>query len=136
MSRYCIDTSAYTHFKRGDAQVVDLLDAADWLGVPTIALGELWLGFLLGGRFDKNVADLEEFLANPAVHELAVDRSVAQIYAEIVAALRKAGRPLPTNDIWIAATAARAGATVLTFDEHFRGIERVGTVILPANAPG
>ena len=48
MSRYCLDTSAYSHFKRGDPAVVDLIDRADWLGLPSIALGEIWIGFLLG----------------------------------------------------------------------------------------
>ena len=54
----------------------------------------------------------------------------ARVYAEIVTALRRAGTPLPTNDIWIAAIAARNGATVLTYDPHFRSIERIGSVIL------
>ncbi len=58
------------------------------------------------------------FLANPVVHEIVIDRDVGRVYAEIVVALRKAGTPLPTNDIWIAAAAARSGATVLTYDSH------------------
>ena len=49
---------------------------------------------------------------------------------EIFADLRSRSRPLPTNDIWIAATAARAGATVVTFDEHFRTIARAGSLVL------
>ena len=73
-----------------------------------------------------------EFLANPAVELLSVDHHVARIYAEIVADLRKAGTPIPTNDIWIAAAAARAGATILTYDAHFRSISRVGSLVLPA----
>ena len=131
MSRYCLDTSAYSHFKRGDSRVTELIDTADWIGVPAIVLGELWTGFLLGNRFERNEAELGEFLANPVVEDLPVDGDIARIYGEIVTALRRAGTPLPTNDIWIAATAARAGATVLTYDPHFRAIERVGCVILP-----
>ena len=59
-----------------------------------------------------------------------MDTVVAHIYGEIFADLRRTGCPPPTNDVWIAATAARAGATVLTFDEHFREISRVGSLIL------
>ena len=132
MSRYCLDTSAYSHFKRGESQVVDLIDAADWLGVPSIVLGELRTGFLLGGRVDRNEAELHEFLLNPIVEELVVDGDVSQVYAEIVSALRRAGTPLPTNDIWIAATAACAGAPVLTYDPHFHHIARVGSIVLTA----
>jgi predicted nucleic acid-binding protein len=64
------------------------------------------------------------------VEALVVDDEVSRHYAEIVADLRKAGTPLPTNDIWIAATAARAGSMVLTFDSHFEKVSRVGAVVL------
>jgi predicted nucleic acid-binding protein len=75
--------------------------------------------------------ELREFLANPVVEVLKVDQDVARAYAEIVVDLRKAGSPIPTNDIWIAAAAARAGAAVLTYDSHFRLVSRVGSLILP-----
>ncbi len=130
MSRYCIDTSAYGHFKLGHEEVVEILDSAEWVGVPAIVLGELWTGFLQGRHPKKNEAELRAFLQNPVVEILAVDDEVARIYGEIVVALRKAGAPIPTNDIWIAATAARSGATVLTYDGHFQSVARVGTVLL------
>lgn len=133
MSRYCLDTSAYSHFKRGDHQIVDLIDAADWIGMPSIVLGELWVGFLAGAHLARNEAELQEFVAQPVVEQLPVDQDVARLYGEIVVALRKTGTPLPTNDIWVAATAARSGATVLTYDTHFDAIKRVGCVILEAS---
>lgn len=132
MSRYCLDTSAYSQFKRGEPRVCDLIESADWLGIPSVALGEIWLGFHGGRRLRDNAAELRSFLAAPVVEELVVDHEVAKIYAEITTILRRKGRPIPANDIWIAATAARAGATVLTFDEHFNAIERVGTLVLRA----
>lgn len=64
------------------------------------------------------------------VEILVVDDEAAQIYAEIVVALRRAGTPIPTNDIWIAAIAARGGAPVLTYDAHFAQIARVSSRIL------
>ena len=131
MSRYCLDTSAYSNFKRGDVQVVNLLESAEWLGISSIVLGELWIGFLLGSRLRKNEAELQEFLENPVVERLTIDHEVARIYSEIVVDLRKAATPIPTNDIWIAAAAARAGATVLTYDPHFNNMLRVGALVLP-----
>lgn len=130
MSRYCLDTSAYSHFKRGHPPVVEIVDRADWIGVPSIVVGELWIGFLLGEHPQRNQVDLTEFLRHPVVEELPVDGEIGQIYAEIVVALRKSGTPLPSNDIWIAAAAARAGATVLTYDSHFSAIRRVGSLVL------
>ena len=131
MSRYVLDTSAYSHFKRGHSEVVSLIDGSEWIGVPSVVLGELWSGFLLGRRTRENDEELREFLENPAVEELGVDARVARVYAEIVVALREAGTPLPVNDIWIAACAAAAGASVLTYDDHFRYIRRIGSIILP-----
>lgn len=130
MSRVCLDTSAYSHFKRGDAGAVEALSRATWVGVPTVVLGELRAGFLLGGRLERNEADLAKFIANPVVEVLDVDDETARVYAEIVVAQRRAGTPIPTNDIWIAALAAREGAPVLTYDRHFASIARISARIL------
>jgi len=130
VKRYCLDTSAYSHFKRGDPEVVDIIDRADWIGIPVVVLGELAVGFRLGTRRDANQSELDRFLANAAVEILPVGDDVIPLYADIVIDLKKAGTPLPANDIWIAAVAARHGVTVLTYDEHFRAITRVGASIL------
>lgn len=130
MSHFCLDTSAYSLFKRGDRRVIELIDGAEWLGMPSVVLGELWIGFLSGSHTDRNVAELGEFLANPVVEEMVIDHDVARMYAEIVIALKETGTPLPTNDIWVAASAAHVGATVLTSDTHFGAIKRVGSLIL------
>jgi predicted nucleic acid-binding protein len=109
---------------------------ADWIGVPAVVVGELWMGFLLGDRTLRNAEQLREFLANPSVEEILVDAEVARLYAEIAVALRRQGAPLPTNDIWIAAAAARSGATVVTYDAHFSKIQRVGSLVLtPPEGP-
>jgi tRNA(fMet)-specific endonuclease VapC len=130
MSRVCLDTSAYSHFSRGDASVVEIIGMARWVGVPSIVLGELRTGFFLGSQTAKNEDELRQFLRHPLVEILDVDDDASRIYAEIMVALRKAGTPLPTNDIWVAAVAARVGAVVLTYDEHFRLIHRAGSTIL------
>jgi tRNA(fMet)-specific endonuclease VapC len=130
MSRYCLDTVAYSHFKRGEPRIVALLDRAEWIGVPVTVLGELFAGFERGKQKSRNIAELDEFLSAPAVEVLPVDRRTAEIFGAMVADLRERGRPLPTNDIWIAAAAARAGATLVTWDAHFRDIPLLGAMIL------
>jgi tRNA(fMet)-specific endonuclease VapC len=132
LSSYCLDTSAYSNFRRGNEELAALLDRAELVGVPTIALGELRTGFLFGGRRRRNEVELDAFLDNPVVQVLTVDSETSRQYSEIVAELRKAGTPIPTNDIWIAATAARNGTTVLTCDDHFGRIGRVGSVVIGA----
>ncbi len=133
MRRYCIDTSAYSHFRRDDSEVVGIIDSADWIGVPSVVLGELWVGFLRGALADRNASDLQRFLEYPVVEEVVIDREVARVYADMVIELRAAGTPIPTNDIWVAAATARAGATVLTYDAHFGMIKRVGARILKSH---
>ena len=66
------------------------------------------------------------WLVNRTVRVPDMTASSAERYSEIKDALRKAGHPVPTNDIWIAAQAAEATATVITFDRHFEYITEVG----------
>ena len=131
MNRICLDTSAYSNYRRGQPVVADHVDRAEWIGLPSVVLGELWTGFLLGSRLERNSAELAEFLKSAVVEVVRVDEDVARIYGEIVVDLRRQGTPVPTNDIWIAATAARMGASVLTYDPHFRQIGRIGAQVLP-----
>ena len=130
MSRYCLDTSAYIHFLRGDPQTIAAIDGASWVGFPVIALGELHAGFSLSGEQEGDQARLGDFLAHPIVEPIPVDPEVARQYGQIVAELRTAGTPLPPNHIWIAACAARTSSVVLTHDAHVARIVRVGCVVL------
>jgi tRNA(fMet)-specific endonuclease VapC len=127
-----LDTSAYSHFRAGRDEVLDLLARADAVLVPTIVLGELEAAFDAGLRAKENRVRLTEFLDEPFVALLPVTASVARHYGRIVGALRRAGTPIPTNDVWIAATTADCGATLLTFDHHFDRIPELPRVVLDA----
>jgi predicted nucleic acid-binding protein len=129
VTRYCLDTAAYSRFKRGDPRIAGLLDSAEWVGVPVTVLGELYAGFEGGNRKRKNLAELDEFLSVPGVEVLPVDRVTAGIFGRMVAELRRRGRPIPTNDVWIAAACVFAGATLLTWDAHFRDIPLLGALV-------
>ena len=130
MTRIVLDTSAYSNFRRGAGEAVSVISTAAWIGMTAIVLGELRAGFGLGKHRARNENDLATFLSNAVVRTLDIDDEVAQIYAEIIVLLRKAGTPVPTNDIWIAAAAAREGVHVVTYDAHFGLITRVGTHVL------
>ena len=128
--RLCVDTSAYSHFKRGDQAAVEAFAGARELGLPAIVLGELRAGFGVGRRRQRNEDELRELLTHPLVRVLEVDAHAAEHYAEIYVQLRRAGTPVPTNDLWIAALAAREGMPVLTYDARFERIARIGTRVL------
>lgn len=138
MSRYCLDTSAYIRFLRGDSETVAAIDGASWIGFPVIALGELHAGFRLSGEHAGDQTRLRDFLAHPVVEPIHLDPEVARQFGRIVAELRTAGTPLPSNDIWIAACAARTSSVVLTHNSRFTRIARVGCVVLgrAEQAPG
>ena len=98
--------------------------AADIL-VPTIVLGELLAGFALGSREAENRADLNLFLDGARVSIATHGLETAERYARIFSSLRSLGTPIPTNDLWIAASAMEHGAEILTADRHFQHVSQV-----------
>jgi tRNA(fMet)-specific endonuclease VapC len=130
VSYLCLDTSAYSHFRRGDPGATEAIRRARRIAVPVIVLGELRAGFRLGKRSRDNDRELLEFLSHPVVEVSNVDDEAASHFADLFGELQRAGTPVPTNDIWIAAVALREGATVLTFDDHFETMPRVGRWVL------
>jgi tRNA(fMet)-specific endonuclease VapC len=118
----CLDTNAYSAFNRGRDALTAVLERADRVYVPTIVLGELYAGFSMGTRYDQNVAELDAFLALPGVQVAVPTREVAERYGVVVRELRGQGTPLPTNDIWIAASALELGARLLSYDSHFTSV--------------
>lgn len=130
MSRLTLDTSAYCWMLRGEPAAMAAVSRAEWIGVPAIVIGELVHGFRGGTRREENEALLAEFLAESRVEVQVIDEEAGRIYAEIVEDLKRARTPIPTNDAWIAASAARDGASVLTYDPHFGQIARVGKRLL------
>lgn len=123
MIRVALDTNAYAGFKRGDAVLVEIIAAADLIGVSAVVLGELLSGFAVGNRVEQNRRELDAFLASGRVRTLPIDPETARWYARVYAGLRAAGRPIPTNDLWIAASSLQHGLALVTRDRHFASID-------------
>jgi tRNA(fMet)-specific endonuclease VapC len=119
VSRVVLDTSAYSRLRTGHPDVIEWLAAASVVFVPTIVIGELHAGFRIGRRRRDNEQALGAFLDEPFVQVATVDADAAHRYGEIVAQLRDAGTPIPTNDIWIAAVTFVTGGHLMTFDTDF-----------------
>jgi tRNA(fMet)-specific endonuclease VapC len=133
VSRLVLDTSAYSHLRRGHTAVLDTLARAEQVLIPITVLGELEAAFELGQRATENRRALDDFLSEPFVDVLHTTASVARHYGRLFATLKRAGTPLPTNDVWIAATTLDCGGTLLTFDRDF---ERVPGLDRIAMSPG
>jgi predicted nucleic acid-binding protein len=132
MSRILLDTSAYSALLRGSVEVKEALQGAEEVALTPIVIGELIAGFT-GGRFgDRNRRFLREFLDTPRVRALNIDSDTSERYAAVWSHLRSQGTPIPTNDLWIAASAMQHGLAVLTTDRHFLNVPQVLTVLIQA----
>ncbi len=125
MTRALLDTSAYSAFKRGHAEVVAALRRPAELLLPVVVLGELLAGFASGARSRRNRDELDAFRASPRVVVVPLGETTAECYAAVHAPLRAAGTPVATSDLWIAASAMEHGAELLTLDRAFLLVKQV-----------
>jgi len=114
-----IDTNVYTNALKGNKEVVAVLRRAQKIAISSVSIGELLAGFKKGNREQANREELNDFLDSPRVIIHRVDEETAEFYADIVNRLQQQGTPIPTNDIWIAATAFQYGLRLFTRDSHF-----------------
>ena len=128
--RILLDSNAYSLLMRGHEQAADLVRTADELLLSAVVVGELMYGFRRGTRFEENVAGLHALLANPYTSFVEVGSVTADRYSRIFASLRAKGRPIPTNDVWIAAHAMETGADLLSADRHFRHVDGIAWISL------
>lgn len=118
-----LDTSAYVMFKRNQADVVETVIKAELILISPIVLGELMFGFRNGSRFKQNMKELNNFLEHEIVDLARIGKITSDRYSRIAAKLKSKGRPIPTNDIWIAAQSMEHGAELITADRHFENID-------------
>ncbi len=122
MKKILLDTNAYVRFLRGDEKVMSYLAQADSVYMSVFVLGELFAGFKSGSKQRENKRILERFLLKPTVAVLEATLETADIFGGVMASLRKAGNPIPINDVWIAAQALETGSILVTYDDHFSAI--------------
>ena len=125
MSRLTLDTSAYSAFKRGHPGVVGHLRRAEEVLLPSIVLGELLGGFEAGQRSRRNRDELGLFRESPRVRFVSIGEATAERYAIIYASLRAIGQPIPTNDLWIAASSMEHGTELVTLDRDFTHVPQI-----------
>ena len=122
MKSILLDTSAYSALLAGDSQVFDVVTGAQIVYLSVFVLGELHAGFRGGRKERDNRERLAAFMDKPTVKILLGTPDTAEIFGKIKDRLRKAGTPIPINDVWIAAHAIQSGTQVITFDEHFKKV--------------
>ena len=121
-----LDTNALSATADGAPAAVELLSRCERLAVPVIVIGEYRYGILHSRQKQAYEKWLEDWLAS--VDVLPVDQATAQQYAEIAMELKKLGKPIPTNDLWIAALCRQYPLALMSRDKHFDavpGIDRI-----------
>ena len=123
MRRIIIDTNVYVAFKRNVPDVMKVLRGVEYIGINTVVLGELHSGFKGGQKEALNIKELEEFLDTPRVDVIPIDEMTAEFYAQIYWNLKRRGNPIPTNDMWIAASSLQHGLALFTLGTHFNLVD-------------
>jgi len=118
-----LDTNALSALADGDEKVAAHLDDDPLPAVPVIVLGE----YRYGIRESRHRADYESWLSENLVRYavLPVDAATATVYADLRQELKTLGKPIPENDIWIAALARQHRLPVLSRDQHFSFVPKL-----------
>lgn len=123
--RVALDTNRLTDLFQGNAALADQLSFCDEVWIPLVVLGEIKAGFCGGTRLSRNEGLLQKLLAMPTVRVLVPARETAEHYARLFVQLKRAGTPIPDNDLWIAALVLEHNLTLITRDRHFERIPQL-----------
>jgi tRNA(fMet)-specific endonuclease VapC len=119
-NKFLLDTNIVIEIFDGNKEIADKLNNLSEFYISAVVAGELYIGVNRVANKTKHLKKLNDFLELCTV--LNTDIFTAQNYGEVVAALYKKGKPLPVNDLWIAATALQHNLTLVTRDKHFNEI--------------
>ena len=129
MKKVLIDTNIYSYAMKGDTETIAVLRQSHEIGICAVSIGELLSGFKGGNRELENRKELEEFLDTPRVKMYSIDEDTAEFYAEVLNSLKENGKPIPTNDIWIASVALQYGLKLFSKDQHFKYVSGLVLII-------
>ncbi|MBI4908572.1 MAG: type II toxin-antitoxin system VapC family toxin [Acidobacteria bacterium] len=123
--RAALDTNRLTDLFRGDELLAERLGTCDEVWIPLIVLAEIRAGFLGGKKRNENEVLLRQLLAKSTVALLFPGRETAEQYARLFVQLKRAGTPIPDNDLWIAALCLEHDLILVTRDRHFERIPQL-----------
>jgi len=116
-SDVALDTNLAIAILNGDGQVTDWANAFARLFIPVPVLAELRFGAMNSGHASHNLARAADLVSRCTV--LDATSATATEYARLRVATRRVGRPIPVNDLWIAATCVEHRVPLGTTDAHF-----------------
>lgn len=123
--RIALDANRYSDYVAGVDAAREPIRLAEEIVLPFVVIGELRAGFRFGSREKENERLLRRFLGSSRVSILFADETTTQAYADLFVELRRAGTPIPTNDLWIASLVLQHDLTLFTRDKHFEQVSRI-----------
>src|SRR5579864_8975828 len=123
--RVALDTNRLTDLFQGDSALADQMGACEEVWIPLVVLAEIKAGFYGGTQQHRNEILLRKLLAKPTVSVLLPARETAEHYARLFVQLKRAGTPVPDNDLWIAALVLEHDLVLITRDQHFQKIPQL-----------
>jgi tRNA(fMet)-specific endonuclease VapC len=123
-----LDTNAHSAPLRGHADAARRVGQRERVLFSVVVVGELHLAFRSSSRYEASREELDEFLVSPFVSLAPLGVVTADRFRCIAAGPKRRGKPLPTNDIGIAAPAMGSGAELLSFDRHFEAVDGLAWV--------
>jgi tRNA(fMet)-specific endonuclease VapC len=121
-----LDTNALSAVADGEASAVAHIAKAERVAVPVVVLGEYRFGIAQSRHRANYESWLQEWIA--AVIVLNIDEETTHSYSAICLELKKKGKPIPANDLWIAALCRQHSLPLLSRDQHFDFISRLRRV--------
>ena len=112
-----LDTNALSAFADEDPGLLTILHRSRQVSLPVIVLGEYRAGITQSRHRSRYEAWLESFLADCTV--LDISEETTRHYVTVVLDLKRMGKPIPVNDLWIAALCRQYLLPVVTRDRHF-----------------
>jgi tRNA(fMet)-specific endonuclease VapC len=125
-NKFLLDTNIVSALLKGEVIIADNLDKAETAYIPIIVVGELYYGASFSSQVEKNTSELKKVTSRYQL--LSLDEETTAVYGNIKTALRRKGKPIPENDIWIAAIAIQNDIPLVTRDNHFKEIENLSLV--------
>lgn len=123
-----VDTNVVIALFAGEPNATGYLNKCSELFLCVPVLGELWYGASASTRIKENLQRVEGFAKTVLV--LSCDPATTAWYGEVKVSLRKKGRLIPDNDIWIAAIARQYKLKVVSRDSHFTEVDGLDVEIL------
>jgi tRNA(fMet)-specific endonuclease VapC len=120
-NKFLLDTNIISAWLKGESSVANKIEKAADIYIPSIVMGELYYGAFFSTQVEKNINSLQKIVTHYQI--LSADENTALVYGKIKTSLRRNGKPIPENDIWIAALGLQHELNVVTRDKHFAEVE-------------